>query len=118
MVLPATNHIPGSTMMKVKFTSDDRFAIDLLLQHHGEGPSTAWGQSYVAKPHDHRLLQQVQRVEKVLGMLAQLPATDPPANLVSRTLKRVEREGTRRPAQMPSHVQHAPPQRPANRQVH
>jgi hypothetical protein len=106
-------------MMKTKFNSDDRCAIDLVLEHHAQGPSNAWSASCFSKSRDGKLLQrEVQYVEKVLSFLAELPVSDPPANLVTKTLRRVEREGNRRPATVPHHIQAPATPRPASRQVH
>ena len=70
--------------MNLKLTSDDRNAIDLLL---GEATAAAKVPSagYVAAAGaDH-----VTAVQRVLQLLAVMPLSEPPADLVSRTLARI-----------------------------
>jgi hypothetical protein len=75
--------------MKLKLTSDDRTAIDLLL-----GETAA-----AAKAPSHRFVataarKHVDSVRTVLELLAVLPAPEPSANLAARTLEHITKAGT------------------------
>jgi hypothetical protein len=70
--------------MKLKLTSDDRNAIDLLLGEAvaaATSPSTAY---VAASDTDH-----VHAVRRVLQLMAVMPVSEPPADLVNRTLARI-----------------------------
>ena len=70
--------------MKVKLSSDDRCAIDLVLEARAEGHGSlegCFGKSTAA------LQKRMKAVDKVLGALAQMPADEPPTNLVAKTMK-------------------------------
>lgn len=70
--------------MKVKLSSDDRCAIDLVLEARAEGNGSVescFGKSTAA------LQKRMRAVDKVLGALSQMPAEEPPANLVTKTMK-------------------------------
>ncbi len=69
--------------MNVHFSRDDRNAIDLALRQAGDG------QSFVELP-GAALCQRVGSIQRVLGLLAYLPAAEPPPGLVQRTLRRVQ----------------------------
>ena len=74
--------------MKVKLSSDDRCAIDLVLEARAEGNGSmesCFGKSTGA------LQKRMRGVETVLGALSQMPATEPPANLVAKTMKFIRR---------------------------
>jgi hypothetical protein len=81
--------------MKFKMTQEDRCAVDLLLEQGSASAFKGWSASCFNADHGARLRHRVETVEKVLGVLAEMPASDPPANLVARTLRKVEREGHR-----------------------
>jgi hypothetical protein len=76
--------------MTRKLTNTDRDAVDLLfdrIQSAGDGNG---GDGVVAMasavPEGN-----LQAVEKVLGLLAQMPAPEPPSDLATRTLTRLAR---------------------------
>ena len=74
--------------MKVKLSSDDRCAIDLVLESRAEGNGSieaCFGKSSAALP------QRVGAVETILGTLAQMPVSEPPSNLVAKTLKFIKK---------------------------
>jgi len=72
--------------MKLKLTTDDRNAIDLLLDQAASA-AKAPSQSYVAAAG----AQHLHAVENVLRLLRVLPMSEPPADLVSRTLAHISR---------------------------
>ncbi len=67
--------------MKVKLTADDRNAIDLLLDH-APAATGQRGQAYAPTVPGNN----VRAVEKVLHLLQALPAPEPSADLLNRTL--------------------------------
>lgn len=75
--------------MNLKFREEDRRAIDLLLDRTavvtGEGARMS---AYAAT--DGLLRQSVASVEKVLSLLDNMPSTDPPRQLLNRTLRYVK----------------------------
>lgn len=74
--------------MKVKLSSDDRCAIDLVLEARAQGNGaveSCFGKSTAA------LQKRVRATEKILGTLAQMPATEPPVNLVAKTMKFIQK---------------------------
>ena len=84
--------------MSVTMRDEDRRAIDLLLDRtlasagdgngmDGEG-MTAAGYTTHATPIAP---EAIHGVERLLGLLSLLPAEEPPADLVERTLARCER---------------------------
>jgi hypothetical protein len=74
--------------MKVKLSSDDRCAIDLVLESRAEGNGavdSCFGKSTAA------LQKRMRVVDQILGTLAHMPAGDPPTNLVAKTLKFIKK---------------------------
>lgn len=74
-------------MRDKKLTREDRCALDLLLD--GEvsnlSDSGVFVKSVDVEP------QRVQTVKQVLSLLNQLPAADPPRDLMGRTLHKIDR---------------------------
>ena len=70
--------------MKLKLTTEDRNAINLLLDEAAAAVKSP-SQGYVAAAGAERL----QAVRNILRLLQVLPASEPPADLVSRTLARI-----------------------------
>jgi precorrin-3B methylase len=72
--------------MTRKLSEPDRQAVDLILDRFAtvarEDGVVAIG-DVAAEPH-------VQSVEKILNVLAEMPAQEPPADLVTRALRRIE----------------------------
>lgn len=85
--------------VNVKLSNDDRRAIDLLLDR---GPAATTGtngfhfqtaQGMTAAYHPHATPahpDSIGAVQQVLDLLSLMPAEDPPADLVARTLARVD----------------------------
>jgi hypothetical protein len=71
--------------MSRKLTEEDRRAVDLLLDHGGANHG---GVTRVARAVSQGRLKAAERVLKLVG---QMPAEDPPANLVARTMARIDR---------------------------
>lgn len=85
--------------MTRKLNEADRAAVDMMFDRlnaagingngNGNGKGHA-GDGFVAMtaPVDE---QRLQAVERVLSMIDQMPANDPPADLATRTLQRIAR---------------------------
>ena len=80
--------------MKPKMRDDVGRAIDLLLDRSAVAAGKAPGASIYAAA-DGRIRECVAQVEKVLGVLENMPAADPPRDLVKRTLRFVEQPSAR-----------------------
>ena len=65
---------------------DDRNAVDVCLDHAASAGKTQI--TRIASPVEQRRLEAVG---KVLSLLSELTPVDPPANLVARTMGRIER---------------------------
>ena len=73
--------------MSAKLTNDDRCAVDLLLDHTGittqAGPINACFTTAPAELH-----QRLRKVEELLHNLDACPVSEPPSDLLARTLTR------------------------------
>ena len=82
--------------MTRKLKEQDRQAVDLVLDRFAaagrEDAVVPMGET-PAEPH-------VQSVEKILSTLAHMPAHEPPADLLTRSLRRIE-QVSGEPIQMP-----------------
>jgi hypothetical protein len=73
--------------MKVKLNSDDRCAIDLVLEKHSDAGTVSqhcYGKSSTS------IQKRVKKVERLLGLIEQMPAGDPPSKLVASTMNFIE----------------------------
>ena len=94
----ASGFFSGS-MMKPKYvrlSEADRFAIDILLEHRGDvrdGSANQAGSGVAVTRCFGRsgLHRRVKLIGVLIDMLGELPAQDPPANLVERTLRFVKK---------------------------
>jgi hypothetical protein len=75
--------------MNVLIRNEDRQAMDLIMDRSLMAASKAEGKSVYAAAHGD-VRQRANAVEKVLGLLDNLAATEPPANMLKRTLRYVE----------------------------
>lgn len=75
--------------MKLKMRDEDRRALDLLLDRAATAAGKAAGTPLYAAASDP-LRERVSKVEKVLNLLDAMPAEEPPKDLLSRTLRRIE----------------------------
>jgi hypothetical protein len=76
--------------MSERLSTEDRQAVDLLLERpdgHGDLPTV---NQLFARPVRGQFEARLETVGKILSLLDQMPSADPPADLVSRTLRRVE----------------------------
>lgn len=82
--------------MSMTLCDEDRRALDLLLDRtlaasvRGDGNGGGNGHGVVFAAHSGVPTERLESAEKVLRMLELLPAGDPPQDLLSRTLRRVD----------------------------
>jgi hypothetical protein len=88
--------------MNKKLGDEDRRALDLFLNR--ENPNNSAG-VFVAP--GTVTPKRVESVEKILTVLQNMPASDPPRDLVSRTLQRVDQAiaALQGPAAMPPQME-------------
>jgi hypothetical protein len=72
--------------MKIRLGDEDRRAIDLLLDQRTDG---VLNEVFAVTAQDN-LEKRLASVEKVLALLEQMPAAEPPADLVMRTMNRID----------------------------
>lgn len=72
-------------MHKKKLQTEDSHAVDLLL----DGQAVSLTDSGVFVKSVDVEPQRVQTVKQILGLLKQLPAEDPPSDLVGKTIRRI-----------------------------
>lgn len=86
--------------MMPRLRDEDRLAVDLLLDRavassgangSGNGNGTGNGHSHFT-PVSRAAPAEVGRVEAVLRVLDMMPAEEPPADLLARTIRRVDAE--------------------------
>ena len=83
--------------MKFKMREEDRRAVDLLLDR-----ATAASQGRVVySAADGHTRERIAKVEKVLSVLENLPAAEPPRDLAARTLKFIKNASTHEGAAPP-----------------
>lgn len=78
--------------MKVKMRDEDRRAVDVLMDRTA-AVSANDAVAYAAA--DSQLWERIRGVEHVLSLLNEMPASDPPAQLVARTLDAVHQASGR-----------------------
>jgi hypothetical protein len=75
---------------KKSLSPEDRHAVDLLLERpDGHGDTPIINQIFATPMRGH-FENRLESVEKILDVLEAMPAAEPPADLVSRTLRRIE----------------------------
>src|SRR5688572_22714618 len=78
-----------------KLSDDDGRAVDMLLDTSGTSNGNGnGGHAFKAAPAPFR--ERLETVESILNLLKELPTTEPPRNLVAKTLQRVETRGRKR----------------------
>ena len=100
--------------MKVKLTTEDRCAIDLVLEHRAAANGNL--EHCYTKNNGRSLKRRVDAVEKLFDVLEQSPATEPPKHLAAATMQFIEANGHVHPAvraaQQPRRlIAHAPEHR-------
>ncbi|HWB54888.1 MAG TPA: hypothetical protein VG722_11870 [Tepidisphaeraceae bacterium] len=95
--------------MEKKLRDEDARVVDMLLDRGGSS-----GQANMPQVFTHHAPQEftdrLQRVEQLLEVLNEMPALEPPADMVARTLDRIEESeahGRSVPATA-NHVTHRP----------
>ena len=94
-------------VMKLKLTNEDRNAIDLMLDQAAavvKNPARGYAAAAGA--------EHLKAVETVLHLLQALPASEPPADLVSRTLAHIS-QATGQIIDVPARATNAQVHRPA-----
>jgi hypothetical protein len=74
--------------MRKRLKLQDRQAIDVLLERPDGSRSVV--EMVFAQPVRDQFEDRLDAVETVLGLLGEMPAQDPPEDLLSRTLQRIE----------------------------
>jgi hypothetical protein len=96
--------------MSATLSDDDRRAVDLLLNREGtrsngtgddNGDGGGGGGQAVTANTDGQFHERISRAERLLSLLSQMPASDPPQDLVSKTLRRIEEMAPRAASSMP-----------------
>jgi hypothetical protein len=79
-----------------RLSDEDARAVDLLLDAHagdgngnGRGADGNGGNAFQAAS-SMTFTERLTRIERLLNVMGQMPATDPPANLVLRTMQAIE----------------------------
>src|ERR1043166_7684116 len=73
-----------------KLTPDDGRMVDLLLDRGVSTPDGPAVSQVFSNPQPDMFEKRLDSVEKIFGLLQMLPAGDPPMDLTSRTLARIE----------------------------
>ena len=77
--------------MSNRLGKEDRRAVDLLLERaDGVGSSTPAVEALFASPAQGNFERRLDAVDKILSLLDLMPAPEPSADLVNRTLRRIE----------------------------
>jgi len=79
----------GSIMSK-RLSADDRHAIDLILERPDGQGNTPLVEMVFARPVKAKFEERLDKVETILTVLSAMPAEEPPMDLVSKTLQRIE----------------------------
>jgi hypothetical protein len=73
-----------------KLTEDDGRIVDMLLDAAGNAPQNPMLSQVFTSSQPAMFEKRLDSIERVLSLLDQMPASDPPADLVNRTLSRIE----------------------------
>jgi hypothetical protein len=74
--------------MAMRLGEEDGRAVDLVLDRGSMEPGQP--ASVYVQPGTDGLERRVTNVENILKVLAQMPAADPPSDLVGRTMQRID----------------------------
>lgn len=85
-----------------RLSDDDGRAVDMLLDSaaSSNGNGSNGGHAFSAAPAPFR--QRLETVESILNLLKEMPITDPPQNLVSKTLRNIEARRRKRANKLPA----------------
>lgn len=78
-----------------KLSDEDGRAVDMLLDSSASSNGNG-GNGFSASPAPFR--ERLENVEAILNLLKEMPNTEPPKNLVAKTLQTIERKRGRRGA--------------------
>ena len=76
--------------MMPRLRDEDRLAVDLLLDRAASSAGNGSGNGQTGFTPVSNAAGQVRQVEAVLRVLDMMPAEEPPADLVSRTMRRID----------------------------
>jgi hypothetical protein len=76
--------------MRKRLKLEDRQAIDVLLERPNGQGSRSVVEMVFAQPARDQFEDRLGAAERVLDLLGEMPAEDPPADLLSRTMQRIE----------------------------
>ena len=86
--------------MAKRISKEDRRAVDLLLERaDGTGKSAPAVEQLFAAPVQANFERRLDAVENILSLLDLMPVPEPSADLVSRTIQRIEEADARPRAQ-------------------
>jgi hypothetical protein len=75
--------------MNKRLSAVDRHAVDLLLERP-DASKRSLVEMVFARPANADFEQHLEAAEKVLSLLDNLPSAEPPTDLISRTMQRIE----------------------------
>lgn len=91
--------------MAKRLGDDDGKAVDVVLDQHASNGHPSKVKAFVTTPD---LAERVDRVQRLLHLLDQLPALDPPHDLVGKTLARIDQGAYMRPGRAAASTQTLP----------
>lgn len=83
--------------MNKKLGDNDAMAVDLLLDRSNMSTSSNTGNSFAA-PVGDSVVRRIGATEAVFRLIAEMPASEPPAGLAKRTVERIYSHGISAPA--------------------
>ena len=93
-----------------KLSDDDGRAVDMFLDSAASSNGNGNG-AFRAAPA--RIRERLDTVESILNLLKQMPSTEPPRNLVAKTMATIERRKSKRTRKLATgqsdHAQHRRP---------
>jgi len=92
--------------MAKRLSAEDRHAVDLLLERPDGSGKKSLVEMVFARPVKGQFEARLDAAEKVLNLLDNMPVSEPPMDLVSRTMQRIEHEA------LEQRAPHAPRQTP------
>jgi hypothetical protein len=87
-------HYTSGVNMSQRLGDEDRHAVDLLL----DKTATVGTTTMYAAPGNDGFEKRLNSVASILKLLGQMPAVDPPADLIARTMRRIEERAYQAPA--------------------
>src|SRR6266566_654684 len=78
-----------------KLSDDDGRAVDMLLDSAASSNGNGHGAATV-RAAPARIRERLESVESILNLLKQMPKSEPPKNLLAKTMATIERRGSKR----------------------